>query len=164
MHNENIDPWLPQTTREDWNFEDGKLYFKHHLYIPEEAQHQLVSSTHEFLAGGHRGFFQTLHSLQKDYWWLGMTTFLHKFILGCAACQSAKVNTLPTIPGLTPLAVELSTPFQSISIDLISRLPVSHSSDSVMVMVDHGLTKGVIYCRCTKEIDAMGVATLFTPR
>ena len=29
-----------------------------------------------------------------------------------------------------------------------------------MVMVDHGLTKGVIYCPCTKNIDAKGVVQL----
>ena len=30
-----------------------------------------------------------------------------------------------------------------------------------MVVVDHGLTKGVIYCPCTKNIDSKGVAQLF---
>ena len=30
-----------------------------------------------------------------------------------------------------------------------------------MVMVDHGLTKGVIYCPCTKNIDSEGIAQLF---
>ena len=30
-----------------------------------------------------------------------------------------------------------------------------------MVMVDHGLTKGVIYCPCTNNIDAARVAQLF---
>ena len=28
-------------------------------------------------------------------------------------------------------------------------------------MVDHGLTKGVIYCPCSKNIDAAGVTQLF---
>ena len=37
MHNENIDLWLPWTTKDDWQFEEGKLYFKHCLYIPEDA-------------------------------------------------------------------------------------------------------------------------------
>ena len=32
----------------------------------------------------------------------------------------------------------------------ITGLPDSHGYDSVMVVVDHGLTKGVIYCPCTK--------------
>ena len=30
-----------------------------------------------------------------------------------------------------------------------------------MVVVDHGLIKGVIYCPCTKNIDSKGVAQLF---
>ena len=91
----------------------------------------------------------------------GMSTFLQRFISGCANCQAAKVNTHPTVPGLSPLAVEPPLPFSSISIDLITGLPNSHSFNSVMVAVDHGLTKGVIYCPCTKNIDMAGVAQLF---
>ena len=33
----NGDPWLPCTTKEDWKFNDGSLYFKNHLYNPENA-------------------------------------------------------------------------------------------------------------------------------
>ena len=47
------------------------------------------------------------------------------------------------------------------SVDLITGLPNSHGYGSVMVVVDHGLTKGVIYCPCTKNIDSKGVAQLF---
>ena len=99
--------------------------------------------------------------MQKDYWWPRMSTFLRRFITGCADCQAAKVNTHPTVPGLSPLAIEHPLPFSSISVDLITGLPNSHGYDSVMVVVDHGLTKGVIYCPCTKNIDSEGVAQLF---
>ena len=120
MHNENINPWLPWTTKEGWKFEDGNLYFKHCLYIPEEVWHQLVTGVHKSPARGHSGFFWTLHLLQKDYWWSGMSTFLRKFISGCALCQLDEVNTHPMVLGLTPLVVESSTPFSLIS--LISSL------------------------------------------
>ena len=90
-----------------------------------------------------------------------MSTFLHRFIVGCADCQAAKVNTHATVPGLSPLAVKHPLPFSSILVDLITGLPNSHGYDSVMVMVDHGLMKGVIYCPCTKNIDSEGVAQLF---
>ena len=98
--------------------------------------------------------------MQKDYWWPGMLTFLRKFIAGCANCQAAKVNTHPMVPRLSPLAVESPLPFSSILVNLITGLPDSHGFDSVMVMVDHGLSKGVIYCPCLKNIDAAGVAQL----
>ena len=73
----------------------------------------------------------------------------------------AKVNTHPTVLRLSPLAVESPLPFSSILVDLITGLSNSHGFDSVMVVVDHGLTKGVIYCPCIKNIDVAGVAQLF---
>ena len=63
--------------------------------------------------------------------------------------------------GLTPLTVDSSTPFSSVSVNLISGLPLSSGFDSVIVMVDHSLMKGVIFFPCTKEINAAGVASLF---
>ena len=65
------------------------------------------------------------------------------------------------MPGLSPLSVESPLPFSSISVNLITGLPNSHRFGSVMVVVDHGLTKGVIYCPCHKNIDVAGVAQLF---
>ena len=65
------------------------------------------------------------------------------------------------MPGLSPLTVESPLPFSSISVDLITGLPNSHGFNLVMVMVDHGLTKGVIYFPCTKDTGVVGVAQLF---
>ena len=48
-----------------------------------------------------------------------------------------------------------------LSVDLITDLPLSHGHDSLMVMVDHGLTKGVILIPCSKTIDTAGVAKHF---
>ena len=155
------EPYLYHTSQEDWAFIDGSLYFKGCLYIPEDACPKLVADIHESLAGGHGSVFQTLHLLQKDYWWPEMLTFIWKFVTGYAICQSAKVNTHPSIPGLPPLAVEALTPFSSISVNLISGLPLSTGFDSVMVMVNHGLMKGVICCPCTQDIDITGIALLF---
>ena len=90
-----------------------------------------------------------------------MSTFLWRFITGCADCQVAKVNTHPMVPRLSPLAVKTPLPFSSISVDLITGLSDSHRYDSIMVVVDHGLMQGVIYSHCTKNIDANGVVQLF---
>ena len=144
MNNDSGEPWIPQTMAADWKFIDNTLYFKHRLNVPEPACPDLVKSLHKSVARGHEVFFQTLHCMQWDYLWPGMSTFLQKFISGCTNCQVAKVNTCPTVPGLSPLAVKISLPFSSILVDLIMGLPISHGFDSVMVMVDHGRTKGVM--------------------
>ena len=90
-----------------------------------------------------------------------MTTYVQKYIAGCAICQANKVNTHPTVLALSPLTSDCTCPFQQVSVDLITNLPPSRSYDSVMVIVDHGLTKGVILCPCNKNIDAARVAKLF---
>jgi hypothetical protein len=52
-------------------------------------------------------------------------------------------------------------PFKQLSVDLVTDLPLSNGHDSLMVVVDHGLTKGVILVPCSKTIDANGIAQLF---
>ena len=61
MNHNNTEPWIPHMVAADWKFVDNSLYFKHCLYVPEPAHLELVQSLHESPAGGHEGFFQTLH-------------------------------------------------------------------------------------------------------
>ena len=154
-------PLFPRSSVADWHFSDSLLYFKNHLYIPTNARHDLVSSVHSSPAAGHGGFFRTYALLSRDYWWPGMSLFIHHFIAGCALCQQMKVNTHPTVPALLPLPSSCSRPFQQLSIDLVMGLPLSSGFDSLMVMVDHGLSKGVVLTPCNNTIDAKGVAELF---
>ena len=72
-----------------------------------------------------------------------------------------KVNTHPTVPTLFPLSSSCTRPFQQLSVDLVTGLPLSHGFNSLLVMVDHGLLKGVILTPCNKTIDAKGVTELF---
>ena len=72
-----------------------------------------------------------------------------------------KLNTHPTIPSLSPLPSTCSHPFQQLSVDLVTDLPLSAGFDSLLVVVDHGLSKGVILTPCNRTIDAKGVAELF---
>ena len=90
-----------------------------------------------------------------------MATMVKKWIKGCATCQQMKVITHPTSPGLTPIKSNSTRPFQFVTCDFITGLPPSNGFDSIMVVVDHGLTKGVIYTPCMKNIDAIGTTQLF---
>ena len=75
-------------------------------------------------------------------------------------CQQNKVNTHPVCPPLNPNPSSTSLPFKQLSVDLITDLPEVCGIDSILVMVDHGLTKGVIIIPCSKTIDAVGVGKL----
>jgi len=51
-------------------------------------------------------------------------------------------------------------PFSNCSMDLITDLPLAEGFDSILVVVDQGLTKGVILIACNKTITAEGTARL----
>ena len=90
-----------------------------------------------------------------------MANFIKKYIEGCTKCQQMKVNTHPMTPPLTPISSDASRPFELVTTDFITDLPVINGFDSIMVMVDHGLMKGVIFIPCAKTIDALGTADLY---
>ena len=154
-------PLFPRSSLSDWHFDGSQLYFKNCLYIPAAARHDLISSVHTSLASGHGGFFCTYSSLSCNYWWLGMSSFIRCFVASCALCQQMKVNTHTTSPALSPLSSSCTHPFQQLSVDLVTGLLPSLGFDLLLVMVNHGLSKGVILTLCSKDIDAKGVAELF---
>ena len=110
---------------------------------------------------GHAGQFHTKTFLECNFWWLGLSTYVNKFIKGCAVCQQNKVNTYPTCPSLNPVPSTTTLPFKQLSVDLVTNLPCVGNTDSIMVVVDHGLTKGVIIIPCSKTINAMEIERLF---
>jgi len=68
---------FPHVARDDWTFLNGALYYKSCLYVPQPARQDLVHSLHCSPAGGHGGYFRTVHLVQCNYWWPGLTTFVH---------------------------------------------------------------------------------------
>ena len=159
LHNNT--PLFPRSLVKDWKYEDGHLYYKERMYIPPEACHTLVSSLHSSSTLGHTGRFRTKTFLECNFWWPGLSTYVNQFIEGCATCQQNKVNTHPTRPPLNPIPSSSSLPFKQISVDLITDLPEVCGKDSILVVVNHGLTKGVIIIPCSKTVNAMGIAKLF---
>ena len=66
----------------------------------------------------------------------------------------------PTVPPLNPIPSEHTLPFKQISYDLITGLPLSNGFDALLVVVDHGLSKGVILCPTKKTVTADGIAAI----
>src|SRR5246500_2535098 len=147
----------------DWNEEDGVYRYQGKIYVPEHADlhHSIIKLYHDKPHAGHPGRFKTMELVKREYWWPGMNNTIKKWIEGCATCQQMKVNTHPTKPRIQPIKSNTTRPFQQVTCDFITDLPPSNGFDSIMVVVDHGLSKGVIYTPCTKNIDALGTAQIF---
>ena len=154
-------PLFPRSSMNDWHMTNGHLYFKGRMYIPPHERQAIIWSIHDSPTTGHAGRFRTKALLERDFWWPGLSSFVNTFISGCAVCQQNKVNHHPTCPPLAPIPSFSPLPFKQLSIDLVTDLPPSNGHDPLMVMVDHGLIKGVILIPCSKTIDAARMAKFF---
>ena len=89
------------------------------------------------------------------FWWLGMRTFVKKYVQGCGICQQFKINRNPSHPTYYPIeGLKTLQPFAQCSMDMITDLPLSNRYNSILAVVDHGLTKGVILIPCNKSLTA----------
>ena len=147
----------------DWHYDAGILTYQNRVYVPADAglRHAVVARHHDHPTAGHPGVLKTRQLVASEFWWPGLASYVRSYVRGCATCQQHKVNTHPSHPPLLPILSSCSRPFQQISCDLITDLPLSDGFDTLLVVVDHGLTKGVILCPTKKTIDAAGVASLF---
>ena len=144
-------PLFTHASLSDWSFDNRHLYFHNRMFVPPSARSALLHSIHSSPLSGHMGVFHTKAILERDFWWPGLSTFMKHFVTGCPVCQQNKTNTHPVVPPLLPIKSDVTLPFKQLSIDLITDLPPSAGFDSVMVVVDHGLPKGVILAPCQKN-------------
>lgn len=64
----------------------------------------------------------------------------------------------------TQLFAQSTQLFAQLTANLITGLPQSQGYDSGLVVVDQGLTKGVIFASCTQTIEAARVPKIFINR
>jgi hypothetical protein len=145
----------------DWEQRDGLIFYQRRIYVPVPLWKEIVELYHNTPITGHPGVSKLTLLIQREYFWPGMTRFIKKFVQGCALCQQMKINTHPGRHPLQPIQSEVDAPFHQVTCDFITDLPLSNGFDTIMVVVDHGLSKGVIYSPCNKTIDAKGTAELY---
>ncbi len=153
-----------------WTLERGlndskTLFYTECMYIPDDIglRRQIVSDHHDSPSAGHPGILATTRSVRLSYYWPGLQQFVRNYVNGCSQCQQFKINTRPTKPTLFPIPSGSHRLFGSIGIDFMTDLPLSEDGfDSIMVVVDHGLSKGVILIPTNKKgLTAEETAILF---
>jgi hypothetical protein len=116
---------------------------------------------HNHEMAGHLGELETYNRIRQNYWWPGLRTFVKNYIQGCSICQQFKINRSPSNPAYIAIEGANNTrPFAKCSMDLITDLSPVEGYDSILVVVDRALSKGVILCPCAKTITWEGTATL----
>jgi Integrase zinc binding domain len=160
-------PTSIQNDLEDWKIEEvddqKTIFYKGKQYIPkdQELQRDILKLFHDHETAGHPGELETYNLVKQHYWWPGLRVFIKNYVKGCGICQQFKIDQNPSHPSFVPVEGAISTrPFAHCSMDLIMDLPPAEGSDSILVVVDQGLSKGVILCPTTKTVTMDGIGNL----
>jgi hypothetical protein len=74
-----------------------------------------------------------------------------------------KVNTHPMKPPLYPITTNPEALlFQVITLDFITKLPISEGFNSILTITDHNCSKASILIPCNESITTEGTAELYT--
>jgi hypothetical protein len=121
---------------------EGFLLRDNQIYIPpnDELKRVIMEECHDSLYSGHFGLKKTEKAVARMFIWDGQGSDLSKFVSTCATCLRNKPR--QRRPGGLIQSVEIpSSPWESISFDLITDLPNTDTGyDAIAVFVDQ-LTK-----------------------
>jgi hypothetical protein len=125
--------------------QDGKLYVPNNAAI----RTRILTEAHDIPVSGHMGEWKTIARISPHFYWPNMRKTVSDYIKTCEICQRDKASTqLP--PGLLQSLEIPNQRWHTVTMDFITKLPVTKNGyDTIMVVVDK-FTKMVHYVP-TKE-------------
>ncbi|MBW0557555.1 hypothetical protein O181_097270 [Austropuccinia psidii MF-1] len=108
---------------------------------------------------GHPGQEKTLKLINMDLYWACINQFIKDSVSSCQQCSRNKNNHHKKFGLLKPLQIP-SGPWNSFSMNFITRLPLSSNFDSILVVVD-GFPRMAIFIPAYGTITALELAQIF---
>ncbi|HEY4064592.1 MAG TPA: DDE-type integrase/transposase/recombinase, partial [Puia sp.] len=121
----------------DTTYKDGMLFRKGKIWLPRnDALKKLVfENEHDTMVAGHMGMDKTLEMINRNFYWPRMAEDIEDYVRSCVDCQRNKASRHKRHGTLHPLELSYA-PWDSISMDFITHLPVSDDCSTVWVIVD----------------------------
>lgn len=141
--------------------QDGLLEINGLIYIPDDLKlrQKIISARHAHPVAGHPGQAATFELISRDFWWPGIRKTIARYIRNCETCQRIKPVRHAPYGYLKALEIPQKR-WESISLDLITGLPISNSFDAVLVVVDR-LTKMAHFIPCNSNLDSQIFARIY---
>jgi len=136
-------------------FEDANAHIR--LCIPASERKAILKEVHDGAhEGAHAGWERSLASLRERFYWPSMRSDTIEYVRTCDPCQKIKHDRGARAGFLQPLEIP-ATPFDDISLDLITGLPNSRNKNAILVVVDK-LTKYAHFITTKVEATALEVS------
>ena len=138
--------------------EDGLLHMHGLIYVPAKLRNEVIKRHHDDVTHGHPGVEKTIEQISRNYYFPNMWRKVRFYIRVCETCQRNKPARHAPY-GEMQLSETPDKPWQWITMDFITKLPVSEGHDMIMVIVDR-LTKYAYMIPTTETIDAEQMANI----
>ena len=140
---------------------EGFLLFDEKIYISDHSDLQLhvLQYKHDHPISRHFRQNQTLELVWRQYVWLKLQDSIKSYVKSCTTCMCSKSQRHRPYGLLKQLLIP-ERPWNSISMDFIEKLPMSDSSNTILVIVDL-LTKQSIFILTVDTITSPMLAKLF---
>jgi len=141
---------------------EGSLVLRERkVYIlkDEELRVEIIQLHHNMPVARHRGKWKTTELVTRNYWWLGVTKDVGKYIEGCNICQRMK-NRTEMLAEKLKLSEVPEKLWNHLTVDFITKLPVVAGKDVILVVCDR-LSKIMHFMATTEGTLVEGLARLF---
>nr|GEY32210.1 uncharacterized protein [Tanacetum cinerariifolium] len=148
-------------TRRFWLKRDILFTKGDRLYVPKwgDLRRIILKECHDSKWAGHPGIKRTLALVEGTYYWPRMEGDVETFVRTCLICQQDKIEQKKSGGLLEPLPMSKG-PWESVSMDLITCLPKSKGSGSIIVVVDR-FSKYGTFITAPPDVTAYDTAKLF---
>jgi len=154
---------LAKPTESAYTVRNGLLYRPdNRLRIPNDdsIKGTLLFEAHDSILCGHVGVNKTARLLGRLFDWPRLRQDVRQYVTTCVGCQANKPSNQLPIGLLQPLPIPTRR-WETVTMDLITQLPISQrQNDAIIVFVDK-LSKMVHYAPCKTAISAPEVAQIF---
>jgi len=125
----------------------------------EELRAEVIWLHHNVLAAGYGECWKTVELVTRNYWWLGVTRDVGRYVEGCDLCERMK-NRTEEPAGKLKLSEVSEKLWTYLTVDFITKLPVVAEKDVILVVCDR-LSKMMYFVATTEGTLAEGLARLF---
>jgi len=146
---------------EEWQIEEGLVLKEERVYVPkdEKLRVEIIWLHHDTPIAGYGRQWKTVELVTRNYWWLGVTKKVKRYVEGCDQCQRMKNRAEMPAGKLRPNQIS-EKPWQHILVDFIMKLPVLKGHDSILVVCDR-FSKMSHFVVTTEKTIVEGLARLF---
>lgn len=158
------DPWfkIAANTADLVKDKDGLWHHLKQIVVPnvDTLYNDILAEVHDTPFGGHTGIQRTYDLIHRLFWWPGVRAKVIEYVGTCHTCQRNKRSRQAPAGLLNSLDVP-GRPWESVSMDFVTQLPMTKAGNTQIMVFVCRLTKMVHFAALPTDTDTLGVARCF---